>query len=314
MPKQKILTIIGPTASGKTDFAFRTAQFLKEKYNKEVEIISADSRQVYKYIPVATAQPPVEFLNKTRHHFISELELNEEFNAGEFGKKGREIIQKLLSENKISIVSGGSGLYINSLIYGLFENDDARDFPCEDKKKTVRSELNQRLADEGVEKLFAELKCIDPLTAGEMINITGRRVIRALEAFYVTGIPISSLRNDKIEINFEPVIIGLLWERKKLYDRINKRVEQMIETGLVKEIEILKEKGYNYKDYNSLNTVGAREVFDYLDRKISYDRMIELIKQNTRRYAKRQMTWFRRDKNIRWIEIDSNFHDLETLF
>ena len=313
MPKQKVLTIIGPTASGKTDFAFHTAQLLKEKYNKEVEIISADSRQVYKHIPVATAQPPEEFLNKTRHHFISELELNEEFNAGEFGKKGREIIQKLLSENKIPMVTGGSGLYINSLIYGLFENDDARDFPGEDKKKTVRSELNKRLAEEGVEKLFAELKSIDPLTAAEMINITGRRVIRALEAFYVTGIPISSLRNDKIEINFEPVIIGLLWDRKKLYDRINKRVEHMIETGLVKEIEILKEKGYNYKDCNSLNTVGAREVFDYFDRKISYNRMIELIKQNTRRYAKRQMTWFRRDGNIRWIEVDRNFQDLESL-
>jgi len=313
MAKPKVLTIIGPTASGKTDFAFHTAQMLKKKYNKDVEIISADSRQVYKHIPIATAQPPEEYLKKIKHHFINEIELNENFNAGEFGKKGREIIKKLLEENKIPIIVGGSGLYINSLIYGLFGTDDGEDFSDGNKKKTVRAELNKRAADESTEKLFEELKKNDPVTANEMVNITTRRVIRALEAYYVTGIPISQLRNEKIEINFAPVLIGLQWERKELYNRINSRVDIMIKTGLIQEIEELKEKGYNYSDYNSLNTVGVKEVFDYLGGKINYDRMLELFKQNTRRFAKRQLTWFRKEKNIKWIEVNGGLQNLNSL-
>src|SRR5438477_1032987 len=163
MSKPKVLTIIGPTASGKTDFAFHTAQLLKEKYNKDAEIISADSRQVYKGMPIATAQPPEEYLKKIKHHFINELELDKDFNAGEFGRIGREIIQKLLAENKIPLIAGGSGLYINSLIYGLFDFDEENEFPEEDKKKDkmidkkkdkkkIRSELNARIKKEGIEK------------------------------------------------------------------------------------------------------------------------------------------------------------------
>src|SRR5437588_7693534 len=217
MSKPKVLTIIGPTASGKTDFAFHTAQLLKEKNNKDVEIISADSRQVYKGMPIATAQPPQEYLKKIKHHFINELELDKDFNAGEFGRIGREIIQKLLAENKIPIIAGGSGLYINSLIYGLFDFDDENEFPGEAKKKDkkkIRSELNVRIIKEGIEKLFDELKSVDAVTANSMENKTSHRIIRALEMYHLTGIPISKLRNDKIEINFEPVIIGLEWKRE----------------------------------------------------------------------------------------------------
>src|ERR1041384_2290275 len=177
MSKPKVLTIIGPTASGKTDFAFRTAQFLKEKHNKEVEIISADSRQVYKYIPIASAQPPKEYTNEIKHHFINELEPGEKFSAGEFGMKGREIIQRLLNEGKIPVIAGGSGLYINSLIYGLFKNDNIEQ---PEKKKQVRDELNKRAEYESIEKLFEELKKADPLSAKQMIHITKRRIIRAL--------------------------------------------------------------------------------------------------------------------------------------
>ena len=161
--------------------------------------------------------------------------------------------------------------------------------------------------------VFASRFVAQMVTANEMVNITTRRVIRALEAYYVTGIPISQLRNEKIEINFAPVLIGLQWERKELYNRINSRVDNMIKTGLIQEIEELKEKGYNYSDYNSLNTVGVKEVFDYLGGKINYDRMLELFKQNTRRFAKRQLTWFRKEKNIKWIEVNGGLQNLNSL-
>jgi tRNA dimethylallyltransferase len=312
MPKPKILTIIGPTASGKTDFAFQTAGLLKKKFNKEIEIISADSRQVYKHISVASAQPPEEYLEKIKHYFIDELELDEGFNAGQFGKEGRDIIGKIFSAGKIPLIVGGSGLYINSLVYGLFEIGDITDEQHGNEKqhgherqKEIRKILNKKLAGKGINTLFDELKKADPVTAGTMEHVTARRVMRALEVYYLTGIPLSALQNNKAEINFEPVLIGLDWEREELYKRINKRTDMMIEKGLVEEIEALKEKGYNYKEYNSLNTVGVKEVFDYLEGKTDYNRMIELIKQNTRRFAKRQMSWFRRDKNIKWLNANS---------
>jgi tRNA dimethylallyltransferase len=306
MSKPKVLVIIGPTASGKTDFALHTAELLQKKQNKEVEIVSADSRQVYKHIPIATAQPPKEYLRKIKHHFINELELNKDFNAGEFGKKGRALIAQIFKAGKIPLIAGGSGLYINSLIYGLFETEDVIEEQSDkEKQKIIREKLEQKLEEKGIEKLFDELKKADPETAGKMTNITGRRVIRALEVFYLTGVPISELRSKKIQINFEPVIIGLNWEREELYSRINRRVDNMIVKGLIKEIEKLKKKGYDYKNFNSLNTVGIKEVFDYLDCKTDNSRMLELIKQNTRRFAKRQMTWFRRDKNIKWIDANT---------
>ncbi len=306
MTKPKVLVIIGPTASGKSDFAFHTAELLQKKQNKKVEIISADSRQTYKYIPIATAQPPEEYMKKIKHHFINELELDTDFNAGRFGKKGRELIYKIFNANKIPIVVGGSGLYINSLIYGLFDFEGLiEEQAAKEKQKSIRNKLYKKLEEKGIEKLFAELKKIDPNAANKMANITAMRVIRALEVFYLTGIPISELHRRSPEINFEPVIIGLHWEREELYNRINQRVDIMIEKGLLKEIEKLKKKGYHYKNYNSLNTVGIKEVFDYLDGKYKYDETIALIKQNTRRFAKRQMTWFRRDKNIKWIDVNS---------
>ncbi|HEY3251132.1 MAG TPA: tRNA (adenosine(37)-N6)-dimethylallyltransferase MiaA, partial [Ignavibacteria bacterium] len=190
---------------------------------------------------------------------------------------------------------GGSGLYIDSLIFGLFDYDElSDDEELKKNQKTIRHNLNEKLYKEGLERLTEELKRVDEETANVMDYVTERRVIRALEVYYLTGIPISVHRSKKININFEPELIGMKLNRQELYNRINNRVDLMLEQGLVKEIKSLKDKGYHYKDYNSLNTVGIKEVFDFLDEKISYDKMVELIKQNTRRFAKRQMTWFRR--------------------
>jgi tRNA dimethylallyltransferase len=304
MGKPQVYVIVGPTASGKTEFSIKTAENIASKTGKDVEIISADSRQVYKHIPIATAQPSKEDLKKFKHHFINAIELEEEFNAGDFGKKGRELVDKIFKKGNIPMVVGGSGLYISSLIYGLFEYDDFHDeAELKEKQKQIRAQLYDKLEKKGLEKLVSELKKVDADTVNSMPQVTERRVIRALEVYYITGVPISVHRSKKIKINFEPVQTGITMDRNVLYERINKRVELMIEQGLIEEVTALKQKGYHYKKQNSLNTVGIKEVYDHLAGEISYERMLELIKQNTRRFAKRQMTWFNRDKNIKWVSL-----------
>lgn len=305
MSVSKVLTLTGPTASGKTGVSYRIASLVKEKLSARPVIISADSRQVYKNIPIASSYPPENYLREYKHYFVGELDLDQEFNAGEYGKKGREVISAVFSSGKIPIVVGGSGLYISSLIYGLFDYEEAaEDKSFKEKQRSVRKELEERLKHEGAEKLLDELYKVDETSANKMTNVNSRRIIRALEVYYTTGIPISKLQAKKIDAGFEAVQFALNWERSVLYERINKRVDEMLKTGLVEEIKSLKDKGYNYVDYNSLNTVGVKEVFDYLSGKIDYDRMMELIKQNTRRFAKRQLTWFRKDKNIKWIDVN----------
>jgi tRNA dimethylallyltransferase len=298
-PKPKVIVITGPTGSGKTAFSLTLAENIKRKTGKDVEIISADSRQVYKHIPIASAQPSKDELKLFKHHFINTNELDEIFNAGEFGIQGRELIKKIFKKGNIPLVVGGSGLYIRSLVYGLFEMDDD---VSEETKKQVRDELYERLEKDGLYKLTAELQKVDPLTFNAMPNVTERRVIRALEVYHATGVPISAHRASKIEIDFEAVQYALSMERKELYERINSRVDDMIAQGLIDEVKALQKKGYHYKKYSSLNTVGIKEVFDHLEGLITYDRMLELIKQNSRRYAKRQLTWFKGDKNIEWID------------
>jgi len=304
MAKPKVIVITGPTASGKTALALKTAQNIQDKTGKAVEIISADSRQVYKHIPITTAQPTQEELSRFKHHFVNTLELEEEFNAGEFGSQARILIDKLFSEGKIPLVVGGSGLYVNSLVYGFFEigSDDKQ---LTEKFKIKRDEIYKLKEEKGFDHLLDELKKHDEVTFARMKEVKERRVIRALEVFYVTGIPISQHQSHKIEINFDAEMYGIQMERSVLYERINKRTDVMLSSGMIVEIEALKDMSYHYKTHNSLNTVGAREIFDFLDGLITKERMTELIKQNTRRFAKRQLTWFRRDENIKWIAMDN---------
>ena len=306
MKKPKVLTIIGPTASGKTELSYRIASEIKHKTGKNVEIISADSRQIYKHIPISTAQPPKEYLKKYKHHFINSLELADEFSAGTFGKMARELISFIFHKGGIPIVVGGSGLYLRSLIYGLFDVDDIiEEEHGKEKLKKIRNELSERLENEGIEKLTAELNAIDKATIDQMDHVTERRILRALEVYYMTGLPLSVLQSRKVEIKYDFVQIGINFERPILYERINNRADKMLEAGLIDEVKSLREKGFDPKKFNSLNTVGIKEVFDYIEGRIDYDEMSELIKRNTRRYAKRQMTWFNKDKNIKWVNSES---------
>ena len=287
-PKHFVLVLVGPTATGKTPISLRIADKL------DTEIISADSRQIYKLMDIGTAKPSIEDRRKVKHYFVDELFPDEEFNAGEFGKKGRDVVDDILQRKKIPLVVGGSGLYVQALIDGFFDGPSA--------DKDIREQLYQRLAEGGGEKLLDELRAIDAEAASTMLPTNTRRIIRALVVYRVTGIPISQLRKFKTKINFIPILAGLNWDRKILYERINRRVDLMIEHGLVDEVKRLRDHGYT-STLNAFQTVGYKEVFDFIDGKIDYQRMIDLIKQNSRRYAKRQLTWFRQDERIRWFDL-----------
>ena len=297
---RKVLAIIGPTASGKTKIGVETAKLLGG------EIISADSRQVYKHFPIASAIPSEKERQGIPHHFMEELNLTEDFNAGDFGRLGRKLIDEIFERGKQPIIVGGSGLYITSLIDGLFDdemNDEGED---NEKDNEIRDKLYDRLKEKGKEFLYNELKEIDKIAAATMLPTNIKRVIRALEIYYATGKKISDLHKNKIEINFDTIQIGLMWERSELYKRINERVDEMIEMGLEDEVRDLKDNGFNPVEYNSLNTVGIKEVFEHLDGNLTQSEMVSLIKQNSRRYAKRQMTWFRKDKRINWLNLSSD--------
>jgi tRNA dimethylallyltransferase len=285
-----VIAIVGPTASGKTKLSIEIAKKISG------EIVSADSRQVYLHIPVATSVPSVQDRKLIKHYFIEELNLDEEFNAGEYGKKGREIIEEILSRDKTPVIVGGSGLYVRSLIDGFFDE--------EIKDKKIRAELNEKLKQKGKEFLYDELKEIDKIAAAAMLPSNIRRIIRALEIYYATGKKISELHQNKIEIKFRTHQYGLMLDRKYLYERINQRVDEMLKTGLIEEVRNLWDKGYNYNNFNSLNTVGIKEVMKYFEGEYNYEEMAEMIKQNTRRYAKRQMTWFGKDKRIKWVVVE----------
>ncbi|MBS1553036.1 MAG: tRNA (adenosine(37)-N6)-dimethylallyltransferase MiaA [Bacteroidetes bacterium] len=287
---RKVLAIVGPTASGKTRLSAEVAK----KINGE--IISADSRQIYKHIPVASSYPSAADLNSVRHYFINELEPGENFNAGEFGKKGRELIDKIFSTGKQAVITGGSGLYIRSVIDGLFES--------EIDDKGIREGLYEKLEKYGEEFLYDELKRTDEDTYAKIPKGKIRRVIRALEVYYASGKKISEFHKEKTEINFETIQIGLMLDRKYLYERINARTDEMLLNGLLDEVKLLKDNNFDYRKFNSLNTVGIKEVFKFLEGEYDYETMVAQIKQNTRRYAKRQMTWFRRDERIKWINVN----------
>ncbi|MFZ4592435.1 MAG: tRNA (adenosine(37)-N6)-dimethylallyltransferase MiaA [Ignavibacteria bacterium] len=293
---KKVFVLLGPTASGKTALSLSLANELN------AEIISADSRQVYKHIQLATCAPTAEELSKAKHYFVNELELNEDFNAGTFAKLSKEIISDIHNRGKNVLIVGGSGLYIKSLIDGFFEE--------EIKNLNIREKLNERLRTEGREVLYSELMSVDPDTASKMDAGKFRRVIRALEVFYATGKKMSEQQENTIKPDFDSIQIGLTFERELLYERINQRVDGLIVNGLLDEINALVLKGFNPETHNSLNTVGVKEVFRYLRKEITIEEMAEQIKQNTRRYAKRQMTWFNADKRINWIKV-SDYENTE---
>lgn len=289
----KVLVIVGPTASGKTLLALQIAQSIP------AEIISADSRQVYRHLDIGTAKPSRAELLQVPHHCIDIREPNEKFNAGDFQTLGRKIVDEILLRKKLPIVCGGTGLYVQALIDGFFEQPEF--------SREIRAELERRIESEGKEALYRELQRVDPASAATMDASKHRRVIRALEVYYETGIPISQFHaNHQKDELYDATWIGLRWERSMLYQRINDRVERMFADGFLDEVKQLQAMGFDDR-VQALQTVGYKEAFQYLRGEISYERMIELMKQNTRRFAKRQMTWFRKEPRIHWYNIAHEF-------
>lgn len=287
--ERRLIAIVGPTCSGKSDLAFQIAKEL------QTEIISADSRQIYNELTIGTAKPPAEYLNKIKHHFIDHISIDETYNVGIYSLESEQIINTLFSNGKIPIVVGGSGLYISSLLYGIFD--------CPEIDLQIRKKLELELEESGLQLLIEKLKKTDFETYSIIDLKNPRRVIRALEVFESTGFPISQLqKRGSGQKNFTFKIFGLNWGRKILYSRINKRVLQMIDTGLIEEVtEII--KSHSPENITVLQTVGYKEVIDYLKGNITKDKMTELIQRNTRRFAKRQMTWFRKNNEIQWLNL-----------
>lgn len=289
---KSVILIVGPTGIGKTYLSTKIAEHL------DVEIISADSRQIYRRLDIGTAKPEPEILEAIPHHLINFLRPDEYFSAGMFSQVGRRIIEQIQTRNNTALVVGGSGLYIRALIDGL-HNIDIRD-------EKIRHSLRKRIINEGIDKLYRELKLIDPKLVKKIESNDKQRILRGLEVYLKTGKKMSDLQEAETQkADFIPVMFGLNAERSYLYERINQRVDDMLEQGFLAEAANLKIAGYS-KELNSLNTVGYKEIFEYLDDKISYDEMIELIKRNSRRYAKRQLTWFRKDERIKWLTITKN--------
>lgn len=289
--ERKVIVIVGPTCSGKTKVSIDLATKLN------TEIISADSRQIYKYLNIGTAKPSEEELKKIKHHFINYLLPDQDYNVSKYEYDALEVIEKLFSENKLPIVTGGSGLYVRALIDGIFDAVDA--------DEEFRKEFNAKREKYGNQYLYDELKKVDPDSASNMLPQNWKRVMRALEVYHLTGKPISEFQAEyKRNSNINFIQIGIEWPREILYGNINERADKMINSGFLDEVKHILEMGYS-KNINSLNTVGYKELISYLENEISFERAIELIKRNTRHYAKRQFTWFRKDNRIKWIKVNS---------
>lgn len=286
MKKPLLIIILGPTAVGKSDFAIERA------IECGSPIVSCDSRQVYKELKIGTAPPSAEQLARVRHYFIFSHSVNDYFTAGRYEIEALALLKELFKSHSTVIMAGGSGLYADALCNGL------DDFPPADRQ--LRGELTRRAEVEGVESLAELLKKIDP-PSYRAIELTNRqRVIRAVEVTLQTGRRFSEWKSHTVrERPFEIKKILLTREREVLYERIERRVDLMMEKGLLEEVKSL----LPLRDRPALNTVGYRELFDYLDGKISLERGVELIKRNTRRYAKKQLTYWRRDNTIEWLPI-----------
>ncbi|MFD0939466.1 tRNA (adenosine(37)-N6)-dimethylallyltransferase MiaA [Pedobacter boryungensis] len=285
MPQKTLIVVVGPTAIGKTALAIELAKFYHS------EIISADSRQFFKEMNIGTAKPSKEELAIAPHHFIDSHSIETLFSTGDFEVQALQLIQELFKKHNILILVGGSGLYIDAICKGL---DDLPEIDL-----TIREKLNKKLADEGIEAIRMQLQELDPEYFAKVDQSNPQRMIRGLEVVLSTGQKLSSfLTANKKERPFNIIKIGLNTDRALLYERINHRVDLMMEAGQLAEVEGL----FPYRQYNALNTVGYSELFDYLDGKIELSSAVAMIKQNTRRFAKRQLTWFRRDENTTWFE------------
>ena len=292
---EKTLIIIqGPTAVGKTSLSIDLGGLL------DTEIINADSRQVFREMNIGTARPEPEELMQIPHHLIGHVSIKEDYNASLFAGEAREILNSSFKERKLMILSGGSGFYVNALIYDM---DDIPDIPSE-----IRSQLNAELNENGLKNLLSELEAADPDYYSKIDKHNPQRVIRALEVIRHTGKPFSSFHNGKrTRPDYRILNFAINRKRENLYERINRRVDKMLEAGLEEEVRSL----LDYREFNALQTVGYREFFDYFDEKCSFEECVENIKTSTRRFAKRQLTWLRGQEGLIWINLDEEKKPLD---
>ena len=285
--KKILLTVVGPTAIGKTSLAIDLALHFG------TEIISCDSRQFFKEMSIGTAVPSSEELAQVKHHFIQHKSIFDTYSVGDFERDAITLLKELFKQHNVVIMVGGSGLYADTVVYGL---DDFPEVPPE-----IRNELNELYQKQGITYLQTRLKDLDPIQYTQIDVQNPQRMMRALEVCIASGKPYSSFLNKKETLrDFTNITIGLTAEREVVYNRINERVELMLENGLLIEAQTL----FPHKKLNALQTVGYRELFNFFEGKTSLDFAIEEIKKNTRRFAKRQYTWFHKNKDINWFEIN----------
>ncbi len=285
MKPKTLICIVGPTAIGKTALGIKLAQ------HYSTEIISADSRQFYREISIGTAKPNNLELASVKHHFINSHSVSDVVSVGSFEKEALKVIDTLFKTNQTVVMVGGSGLYIKAVLEGFDE------LPTVNPE--IRTQLNKELQDFGIIELQKQLAKADPIYYTQIDTQNPQRIIRALEVIRGTSKPFSSyLSNKKNKRDFKVIKIGLNTSREILYQQINHRVDIMMQNGLLDEVKTIQA----YQHLNALNTVGYSELFDYLDGKITLENAVELIKQNTRRFAKRQLTWFRRDEEVKWFK------------
>jgi tRNA dimethylallyltransferase len=285
MTRKSLIVLVGPTAVGKTDLSLRLAKHFA------CSVISADSRQLFREMNIGTAKPSVRDLEKVPHYFINSHSIRDDYSVGKYEEEAVKLLEDLFQRNNIQILVGGSGLYIKAVCEGFDE------FP--DTDPAIRDTLNKTFEAEGLIPLLHELYAKDPAYFEVVDRANAHRIIRALEVFRQTGVPFSEFRkNVRKERPYKIIKIGIHCDRKKLYQRIDERMDQMIEDGLLEEAKQL----YVFKDKPALQTVGYSEIFDFMDGKQSWEETVRLLKRNSRRYAKRQMTWFNKDKEIVWFE------------
>jgi tRNA dimethylallyltransferase len=283
--KNILIVLLGPTGVGKTDISINIASHFK------CEIISADSRQFFREMRIGTAIPSELQLQTIKHHFIRFLSIEDYYSSSLFERDVLDLLPQLFSKNNVTIMSGGSGMYIDAVCNGIDEIPDI--------DPSVREKYIARYRKEGIEGLKATLKQLDPVHYTKVDLNNYKRILRALEICETAGRPYSSfLKKQKRERDFGIIKIGIERSREDLYHRINSRVDEMVRLGLEEEARQL----YNFRNLNALNTVGYREYFEFFDGNISMEKAIELIKRNSRRYAKRQLTWWGKDKEIRWFK------------
>jgi len=285
--QKRLIVIVGPTAVGKTGMAIQLAKFFHS------EIISADSRQLYREMTIGTAKPSAAELEEVKHHFIGQIPVEKPYDAGQYGRDALDLIHKIFESKPTLILCGGSGLYVKAVLEGF---DEMPDIPEE-----LRQEIIGEYKEKGLDWLQQQVQERDPEYFDEVDRKNPQRLMRALELIRYSGLPTSSFRKkEKRKLPFEVIKIGLELDREVLYDRINERVDNMFKAGLLEEARAL----YPRRALNALQTVGYQELFGYFDGDYDLEEAVRLLKRNTRRYAKRQITWFKKDEEICWFHPD----------